>query len=175
MPEFSRNIKPGNRVTIVNLEGAGEVIAHYNPKEIQIDKTVPWQKHKDSKADEPLLEFTGAEGRTLTMELLFDSFEDGRSIDDDLKALTKMAKMKQQDGPEDQRRPPLLAVKKAPVGDPFKCVIESLSIKVTMFDENTLPVRATVNIKLKEAERLTVAGGGGGGGAGGTGGTGGTA
>ena len=158
MPEFKRNVERGNRITIVNLEGSGEVVAHYNPKEIQVDKVVPWQKHKDSKADEPVLEFTGGEGRTLTMELLFDSFEDGRDIEGDLLELTRFAKMKQQDGPEDQRRPPLLSVKKAPVGDPFKCVIESLSIKVTMFNQNTRPVRATVNIKLKEASRLTVAG-----------------
>ena len=67
MSSFSRNSV--TKLLIVNLEGGGEVTAYFNPKEIQIDKTVPWQKHKDSKADEPFLEFTGAEGRQLSMEL----------------------------------------------------------------------------------------------------------
>lgn len=154
MPSFSRNAV--TKLLIVNLEGGGAVEAHYNPKEIEVTKTVPWQKHKDSKADEPWLEFTGAEGRTLSMELLFDSFEDGgQTVDGPLTALTVMAKIKQQDGPEEQRRPPLLAVRNGPFAGDFKCVIESLSIKVTMFNQANKPVRATVNIKLKEAERLS--------------------
>jgi hypothetical protein len=60
------------------------------------------QKHKDSKADEPWMEFTGAEGRTSRSSSCFDAFEDGAdaTVDDQLKALTEMAKVKQQDGPE---------------------------------------------------------------------------
>jgi hypothetical protein len=154
MSSFSRNSV--TKLLIVNLEGGGEVTAYFNPKEIQIDKTVPWQKHKDSKADEPFLEFTGAEGRQLSMELLFDSFEEkGKTIDGPLTDLTTMAKVKQQDGPEEQRRPPLLAVRNGPFAGDFRCVIESLSIKITMFNQQNKPVRATVNIKLKEAERLS--------------------
>src|SRR5512147_531963 len=114
MSSFSRN-NSVTKLVIVPLEGGGAAVtAYFNPKEIQVDKTVPWQKHKDSKADEPWLEFTGAEGRSLSMELLFDAFEDGGAIDGPLSDLTKMAKVKQQDGPEDQRRPPLLAVRNGP-------------------------------------------------------------
>jgi hypothetical protein len=152
MSSFSRNNT--TKLLIVNLEGGGEVKAHYNPKEIQIDKSVPWQKHKDSKADEPYLEFTGAEGRSLSMELLFDGFEDNVTVDGPLAELTKMAKIKQQNGPEDLRRPPLLAVRNGPFAGDFKCVLESLSIKITMFNNENQPVRASANVKLKEASRL---------------------
>jgi hypothetical protein len=159
MPSFSRNSV--TKLLIVNLEGGGQVAAHYNPKEIQVDKTVPWQKHKDSKADEPWLEFTGADGRTLTMELLFDSFEDGGgTVEGPLNDLTTMSKIKQQNGPEEERRPPKLGVRNGPFTGDFICVIESLSIKVTMFNKQNKPVRATVNIKLKEASRLSAKGGG---------------
>ena len=37
---------------------------------------------------------------------------------------------------------------------PFKCVIESLSTKLTMFSPAGMPIRATVNLKLKEADSV---------------------
>jgi hypothetical protein len=170
MASYSRNSV--TKLLIVPLEGGGSPVeAYFNPKEIQVDKTVPWQKHKDSKADEPYLEFTGAEGRTLSMELLFDSFEDGgATVDGPLEALTTMAKMKQQDGPEEERRPPLLAVRNGPFSGDFKCVMESLSIKITMFNKGNQPVRATANVKFKEASKAFGKSGGGGGAGGGGGG-----
>jgi len=171
MASYSRNSV--TKLLVVPLEGGGETVtAMFNPKEIQVDKTVPWQKHKDSKADEPMLEFTGAEGRELSIELLFDSFEDGgATVDGQLNALTQMAKMKQQDGPEEERRPPLLAVRNGPFNGDFKCVIASLSIKINMFNKQNQPVRATANVKFKEASRaFGKAAGGGGAGGGGAGG-----
>jgi hypothetical protein len=39
----------------------------------------------------------------------------------------------------------------------FKCVIESISTKYTMFMPDGTPLRATVTLKLKEAERVTMA------------------
>jgi hypothetical protein len=49
-------------------------------------------------------------------------------------------------------------------------VIESLSIKITMFDKSNKPVRATANVKFKEASRAfgkSAGSGGAGAGAGG--------
>ena len=54
----------------------------------------------------------------------------------------------------------------------FKCVIEQISTKYTMFSSGGAPLRATVTLKLKEAERVSMApadeSGGGGGDTGGT-------
>ena len=68
-----------------------EVAAQYNPKELQIDKTIPWSKvnqanqsttgnaatPKPSGGTGIHLEFTGAEGRSMSVELLFDGYEAG--------------------------------------------------------------------------------------------------
>jgi hypothetical protein len=154
------------KVEIVPDRGAA-VTAQFNPKEIQVDKTVPWQKHKDSKADEPWLEFTGAEGRTLSMELMFDDYEDSgatgiASVSQAIADLTEMCKVKDQGGSDADRRPTLIRVKYPGLtGGVFKCVIESLSVKYTLFDGAGKPRRATVNVKFKEAERLSAAKGGG--------------
>ncbi|MBP6633009.1 MAG: phage tail protein [Kofleriaceae bacterium] len=142
------------KLKIVSMDDGTSVEAQYNPKEFQVDKTVPWQKHKDSKADEPYLEFTGAEGRTMALELVFDGFEQdvnvhGRYVE----PLLHMAKMRSQDGPEAERRPHKVKVLYGPIPD-FIGVIESLSTKYTMFGNDGKPVRCTVNLKLKEAQRL---------------------
>ena len=175
---YVRNQANVTKLTIVPLEntrGGGQtaVTAHFNPKEIEVTKSIPWSKHPDSKADEPYLEFTGAEGRTLSLELLFDAFEADGTIADELNALGEMAKVKQDSGAENLRRPPKLEVRNGPLEDKFTCVMESLSIKVTMFNKSNKPVRATVNVKFKEAQRFDLAksskagtGGGGGGGGG---------
>ena len=44
------------------------IVAQYNPKEVGLDKSVPWQKGKNSKANTPDLEFTSADGRSLSVE-----------------------------------------------------------------------------------------------------------
>jgi hypothetical protein len=150
------------KLKIVSLDdGALQVEAQFNPKEVQIDKTVPWQKHKDSKADEPYLEFTGAEGRTLSLELLFDGFETKDNVHDTYVAkLLEMAKMRSQSGDEAERRPHKIKLLYGPMPD-FIGVIESMSTKYTMFEQDGKPVRCTVNLRLKEAQRLSARGRGG--------------
>src|SRR5690349_21143045 len=91
--------KPTARLTIASIDVPGiRVEAQYNPKELQVDQTVPWKKPQaanqtgqqqaagggggggggGSGGDDPIaLEFTGAEGRTMTVELLFDGYEQG--------------------------------------------------------------------------------------------------
>ena len=38
----------------------------------------------------------------------------------------------------------------------FRCVIESLSTKYTMFDDKGAPLRATCTVKLKEADVVSM-------------------
>ena len=53
---------------------------------------------------------------------------------------------------QEERRPHHCIVTWGDGGLPrFDCVIESLSIKYTMFDTNGSPLRATATVKLKEA------------------------
>jgi len=76
-------IPPGEKISIGSIDEPTEensVSAQYNPKELQIDKSVPWQKHNKANANGLQLEFTGAEGRTMSVELLFDGYEEHESI-----------------------------------------------------------------------------------------------
>ena len=86
-----------------------KVEAQFNPKELQVDKSVPWQKKSQANQAGQTgiqLEFTGAEGRSLTLELLFDGFETKKSVAkqvDDLNWMASVIDPKSTD--ESQRRP----------------------------------------------------------------------
>jgi hypothetical protein len=133
------------------------VTAQYNPKELQVDKSIPWQKKNQANQsnDQGIhLEFTGAEGRSMSVELLFDGYEQNASI---IKNITNLETLASVIDPtstdENKRRPHRCIVSWGSAGMPsFKCVIESLSTKYTMMSADGVPLRATCTVKLKEAD-----------------------
>ncbi len=164
-------IPPGAKISIGSLDETGlSVDAQYNPKELQIDKSVPWQKHNKANANGLQLEFTGAEGRTMSVDLLFDGYEENASVQDSVDVLQRLATVREPNSSEDDKRRPhhCVVVWGTVMGggdNKFKCVIEQISTKYTMFSQDGAPLRATVTLKLKEAERVSMASGGDSGGA----------
>jgi hypothetical protein len=137
-----------------------KVFAQYNPKELQIEKPVAWQKNPQANKSPGKgiqLEFTGAESRTTSVELTFDGFEQNRSVMPPINDLNTMASpLKAGSDNENERRPHLCV---ATWGEAlnFRCVIESVSVKYTMFSEEGVPLRATATVKLKEADVVSMA------------------
>jgi len=159
----------GAKISIKSLDTGLLVEAQYNPKELQIDKSVPWSKvneanksnAKGSSTQGIHLEFTGAEGRSLSVEMLFDGVEAGgtRSVDvsGKVKDLETLASVISPGSPEeDKRRPHRCVAVWGSTLDNFRCVIESLSTKYTMFDDKGTPLRATCTVKLKEADVVSM-------------------
>jgi hypothetical protein len=149
---------PVGKLKILGLEGTRKPIvveAQFNPKELQIDKSVPWQKQKKAKnpAD---LEFTGGEPMTMSLELMFDGFE-GRApigIHPTVQANIQMLVMLA-DVDETLKRPSKVKVIWGGGDLPhFEGVIESVSTKYTMFAPDGRVLRATANVKLKQAADL---------------------
>ncbi|HEY5933320.1 MAG TPA: hypothetical protein VIU61_01720 [Kofleriaceae bacterium] len=171
----------GAKISLISIDkGSLEVTAQYNPKELQVDQNVPWKKPdaatqagqqaagggKSKGPDENYmaLEFTGAEGRTMTVELLFDSYQAGGasrpavSVQGEVAKLEEMARvMEPESQDEKKRRPHHLTVRWGGTmweGGRLDCVIESLSTKYSMFSTDGEPLRATCTVKLKEAKRV---------------------
>jgi phage protein U len=168
-------IPPGAKISIGSLDEPGiSVEAQYNPKELQIDKSIPWQKHNKGNANGLQLEFTGAEGRTMSVDLLFDGYEDNLSIQGMVATLEILATVRDPGSSQDEMRRPhhCVVVWGTVMGgsdSKFRYVIDQISTKYTMFSSEGIPLRATVNLKLKEAERVSMASSGdGSGGSGGT-------
>lgn len=150
---MSSNNTASNKITFVPEKGA-PVTAQYNPKEIGLDKAVPWTKGKNSKSNTPDLEFTSADGRSLTVELFFDTYETGSDVHAQYVApLLKMTEV-MGEGSEEEKRPPMVKVSWGTL-PAFQGVLESVSTKFTMFTSAGIPVRATCSCKLKEASRLS--------------------
>jgi hypothetical protein len=151
------------------------VSAQFNPKELQIDRAVPWsppgeagKEDSKNKTGGVNLEFTGAKGRSMTVELLFDAYEKdvdpgfNFSVAEAVKTLESLASVREPgEKKEDQRRPHWCvcswgSILRSKEGNKFKCVIESIATKYTMFDEKGNPLRATVTLKLTEADSVSV-------------------
>jgi hypothetical protein len=170
------------KLTIVNLdEGrAAGIEAYYNPKEITIDKTAPWSQHKSSKTDSPEMEFTGAKGRSLSMELFFDTYEMKADVHAlYVSRLVALTYIRENASGDEEKRPPLCMVVWGGF-PPFKGVITKVGTKYTMFLQDGTPVRATCTVTMEEADKVrakkrkkknndAAGGGGAGGGAGGAG------
>jgi hypothetical protein len=149
MSQFS---SPYSKLTIASLEPeAADLVveAQYNPKELQIEKAVPWMEHQGMQ-----LEYGGIKSRSMTIEMLFDGYEQGASIDD------RVAKLERLSSPRDEssrreamRRPHRCVVVWGDRGMPrLRCVIESLVTKYVMWDREGTPVRAICTVKVKEVK-----------------------
>jgi hypothetical protein len=148
---------------------ANTVDAQFNPKELEIARSNTWTKtnpanNKDPSKDKSNginLEFTGAEGRSTSVELLFDGYETGASIADKVNTLNKLASARDPDSTDPKlRRPHLCVVTWGSLtwgeagANAFSCVIEKVSTKYTMFSATGVPLRATCTVSLKEATKV---------------------
>lgn len=146
-----------DKFKIVGLEGKTRrvvVEAQFNPKEIEIEKAVPWQRQsKKGPAD---LEFNAGQPMTMDVELMFDGFESASSIQGEIDKLHALS-----DIDATLKRPPKVKVVWGAEGaegmvPKFEAVIEALAVKYLMFHESGAPLRATVRLKFKEANDLSV-------------------
>jgi hypothetical protein len=127
------------------------VHAQYNPKEVQLKRTVPWTEHKDV-----VVEFTGVKARSLSVELLFDGFEAKRSVQPELDKLEQLAsphdpRSKAPHSKDDKLMRPHWCIVAWGFMPKLRCVIESVTVKYTMFDDRGTPLRAIATVELKEA------------------------
>ena len=158
MQRFASSPIDKERLTIVECEGTGALVAHYNPKEIQIEKQVAWSD------DGFGLTYSGeVHGRKVTLELFLDCYEEtGADLIAELELLHRLTLPVDAESSESLKRcPPMVRVSKLPFPG-ASYVIEAVSIKITMFRESNNrtrgfktdtpnhPVRATATITLKE-------------------------
>ncbi len=176
--------RAANHIWIGSIDAGGDeehntkltVKAQYNPATLEIAQSMAWKKpeagnqgggtapaSQSSKPDENYMaqEYTGSEGRSISIELLFDGYETGGTIKGDDEEVTvaamvgRLESLARVQNPksaiEKERRPHHCVVVWPGALARFTCVIESLTTKYTMFASNGVPLRATCTVKLKEA------------------------
>jgi hypothetical protein len=129
-----------------NVLGQGDsssVVASFNPKEYIVTKSVSWRHHDTPGSDAPNIEFTVGQPLSLSVELFFDTYEEKKSV----KPLIDKIQSLISSEPESHHGPPCLFTWES---SQFKCVLESLSVKYTLFLSDGTPARATANLQFKE-------------------------
>ena len=140
-----------------------EVVAQSNPSQLELQRTVEWKRSSNKKDNRPDhrrypapdndVEYTGGDGRTLTLELLFDGIETNTCVEPQIEKLDMMATLRGEDGSTDpDPRPHQCVIVWGSKGiKPLVCVIESIGVKYSMFDRYGNPLRALATLKVKEA------------------------
>ncbi len=137
------------------------MIVDYAPAELAFSKAAQFAEIAIPGLEQPLLQFVRGDAETLSMDLFFDSTENGTGADalavtDRVEAFHKLVAI---DG--DLHSPPLVRVhwgdnfpgtamgdtKKA--GQNFTAVVLSVARRFTLFNPEGKPLRATVSIALK--------------------------
>lgn len=142
-----------SKATITDMYTKEKVKCLFNPTEYTIAKTNNWQAKPVTGKNVPKMDFTGGGARSMTVELMFDVFEeptgDVRVHTDKLFKMTMIDKSKANTKTK-KGRPPFILFE---WGDnwQFKAAITSLSIRFTLFRQNGVPVRALANMTLMEA------------------------
>lgn len=130
------------------------VCAQYRPKELDVQQAVPWQKHTSKSNQQGLqLEFSGGDGRDVSLEFFFDASEIQKgSVQGEIDKLNKLATIRNPKSTQDEMKRPhyCVLVFGHVYAKPFTCVITSVAVKYSMFSPEGHPIRATVNLKLKE-------------------------
>lgn len=151
------------KIAINSLETKVQITADFNPKELSFSKSVGWNDDKAGVGtDYPSLQFTAGQAITLSVELLFDQYEQGGDVRGIVGQVMSLALVNKNLG-----RPPMVQLIWAGTDvlfdkGEFTGVVDSVQAKYTMFHSSGKPCRASVTVALKQADRVTASGGEGG-------------
>jgi nucleoid-associated protein YgaU len=115
----------------------------FNPTELSIEKSNQFQSTAIPGLSVPLTQFINGNAQTLAMDLFFDTYEKGENVKEYTKLITDMLAINR-----NMHAPPICRFVYGNIV--FVGVLEKATQKFTMFTQGGMPVRATVNITIKE-------------------------
>lgn len=124
------------------LEGR-PITVEFNPTEYSLDKSIDYGNQQIPGFSSPVTQFVSGDAETLSMELFFDTYEDGEDVRKEY--TNKIDALLKVDGTI--HGPPICRFVWGSFD--FKCVLQSANKQFTMFRSNGIPVRARVNVTFK--------------------------
>lgn len=156
------------RLSIASLDEANlTVTAHYNPAELAIKKAMTWSAKAEqtkptlaSRSEQDSHEFKGSPTRTMNVELLFDGYETGKSVEPIVDILETLSNPRDPDSTiEEMRRPHYCVLVFGDGIKPLRCILTGLNVRYTMFAGDGTPLRAVCSVELQEAQLRSSFGG----------------
>jgi hypothetical protein len=134
-------------------KNAGQPIAcMFNPKEYSFAKKNKWSAPKSKGGNVPEFEFGGGDPATLTLQLLFDTFESGKDVRKEYTDKVWKLMMVDEsltDHTTKKGRPPKVRFQWGQAWS-FEAVIMSITQKFTLFKEDGKPLRATLDVSFQQ-------------------------
>jgi len=140
----------------------------FNPTELSLDKSIRLAEINIPGLDSPILQFVRGQNEKINIDLFFDTTEDGigtgtTSVTTYTDRVYELVKIE----PETHAPPVCIFSwnKKFPGSDVsahignqkrtnFKCIVESVKQKFTLFSPEGVPLRATLTVSLREYKKL---------------------
>lgn len=137
----------------------------FNPKELSVEKSNQFAEVNIPGLSSPILQFVRGNARTVTMDLLFDTYEEGIDVRvftdritgwDAGSMFSKLPGVAKglMDIDSDLHAPPICLFVWGTYF--FQCIIDRVSKRFTMFLPEGIPVRATLTVALKEYQEVDV-------------------
>jgi nucleoid-associated protein YgaU len=127
------------------------IAALFNPNQLAFTKSVSWAKEGPAGRDVPELQFTGAQPRTLKLDLTFDTYDTPNAEKEDVRQYTqRLFQLTTAEKHGDKHRPPVCRLSWGAASMFFQGVLEQLEQQFTLFMEDGKPVRATSRCTFKE-------------------------
>jgi nucleoid-associated protein YgaU len=137
----------------------------FNPKELSVEKSNQFAEVAIPGLSSPIFQFVRGNARSVTMDLFFDTYEEGTDVrahtdritgwdaGSMLSNLPGAAKGLMDIDSELHAPPVCLFIWGAFV---FQCIIERVSKRFTLFLPEGIPVRATLSVTLKEYREVDI-------------------
>jgi nucleoid-associated protein YgaU len=136
----------------------------FNPKELSVEKSNQFADVNIPGLSSPIHQFVRGNARLVTMDLFFDTYEQGEDVRKHTDQITGWdagpmqsalsPKKGLMDIDSDLHAPPICIFIWGTFS--FQCIIEKVTKKFTMFDQEGFPVRATLSVTLKEYKEVDV-------------------
>lgn len=152
----------------LSADGIEPFVASYNPTELQFEKMINFAEITIPGLDAPLQQFVRGGAEKLSLELFFDTTEHGmglgaRSVTEQTDRVFQLVRID-----PDRHAPPIVtfqwnhhiagdsldALFTGQRRNSFRCVIESIRQKFTLFSPEGIPLRATLSLVLREYRTL---------------------
>ncbi len=156
----------------LNPSTGESMVVQFNPAEFTLVKGVQYAEVIIPGLDAPIQQFVRGQAETLTLDLFFDTTENGTGEGDEIVPVTQMTdafyRLIRVD--PQTKAPPVCLFSWGQKGFPgsnlrrgqtalrqhgFQCLVESVTQKFTLFSPLGIPLRARLTVKLREFQTLT--------------------
>ncbi len=145
------------RIIIENSGGAGKtpkfdngesMNALFNPDKLVFNKTANWEKQDAKQRNVPELQFKNSEPASLTIDLLFDTYDTPNEVKEDVRTKYTDKIMKLISVDEEKHRPPVCRLFWD--GLLLQGILKTLAYQFTLFTDQGTPVRARLTCTFQE-------------------------